>query len=102
MFRFILPDPAPDVTVFAFRYSLSQTVTITSPTDPDNPHVAQMSFPFVERGLKPPREAGHPDASWKALWRGKKAGGKDEGGYKIEAVGQMPKDDVLRPSTLPG
>ena len=61
-----------------------------------------MSFPFVERGLKPPREAGHPDASWKALWRGKKAGGKDEGGYKIEAVGQMPKDDVLRPSTLPG
>lgn len=102
LFRFIIPDPASNVTVFSFRFSLSQTVTITPPNDPDNPHVSTMSFPFVERGVRPPREAGHPDLSWKALWRGKDAGGSDEGGHKIEAKGQMPKDDVLRPSTLPG
>lgn len=90
------------MTLFAFRYSLAQTVKIVSPSDPDRPHIATSNFPFVERGERPPRDAGNPGTIWPALWRGTEAGGVDKGGYKIEAKGQMPKDDVLRPSTLPG
>ena len=102
LFRFVLPDPASTVTLFAFRYSLSQTVMITSPNDPDNPHTVTTNFPFVERGKRPAREAGYPGVHLPALWRGKDAGGTDVGEFKIEAKGQMPKDDVLRPSTVPG
>jgi hypothetical protein len=75
---------------------------ITSPSDPDRPHTVTTNFPFVERGQRPPVEIGHPGPRYPALWRGKDAGGTDEGEYKIEAKGQMPKDDVLRPSTVPG
>jgi len=102
LFRFILPDPASTVTLFAFRYSLNQTVMITSPSDPDNPHTVTTNFPFVERGKIPHRDHGYPSPALPALWRGKDAKGSDEGEFKIEAKGQMPKDDVLRPSTIPG
>jgi len=102
LFRFIVPDAAPTVTLFAFRYSLAQTVVITSPSDPNNPHTVTTNFPFVERGKIPPKEAGYPGPGLPALWRGKDARGRDVGEFKIEAKGQMPKDDVLRPSTIPG
>jgi hypothetical protein len=75
---------------------------ITSPNDPDNPHTVTTNFPFVERGKIPHRDVGNPGPGIPALWRGKDAKGSDEGEFKIEAKGQMPKDDVLRPSTIPG
>lgn len=60
------------------------------------------NFPFVSRGERPPKEIEKPGIGCPALWRGKEAGGRDEGEWKIETKGQIPKDNVLRPSTLPG
>lgn len=89
---------------------MSQTVTIIPPEPlstsdddfPIEPKTFTTTFPFVERGVKPHRRFEYPGPEWAALWRGKQAGGRDDKAYTIEAKGQLPKDDVMRPSTLPG
>ena len=58
--------------------------------------------PIVEIGQRPPAAHQHPRKGTPALWRGKAAGGNDDGGYEVETTGRVPNDEVVRSSTLPG
>lgn len=85
--------------MFAFKFSLQQDVVVRPPNDKAKVIKHVDNFPFVYRGDKPKHVA--PGLEYPALWRGRDAGGSDAGEWKIETKGQLPTDDVLRPSSLP-
>ncbi|BEI83346.1 hypothetical protein CcaverHIS002_0312140 [Cutaneotrichosporon cavernicola] len=103
-FDFHLTEISPATTVFSVRLLLNQTHSIVSPRDPDGkPHEFVRTFTIMSEGKRPPEGYYNPDLRHAAIWRGKEAKGKREGGeITIDNKVRMPNDNVARPSTVPG
>lgn len=99
----VFPDPSPGVTLFYAAVYLEQKATITSPRDPKPTEPISSTTPFLvwQQGTKP-APGGRLGRDTPALWRGKEAGGKDEGFIRITGIGRLPNDHTGRPSTLEG
>ncbi|KAL7421379.1 hypothetical protein Q5752_004264 [Cryptotrichosporon argae] len=104
MFRacLILSDLPPTATVYSFRVHLDQThhVRVPSAAPDAQPLVYKRRFLLVQRGAAPDSRHVVPSANAPALWRGRKAGGKDDGVLMLECQDRVLRDDlVARPST---
>ncbi|CAK9780388.1 hypothetical protein CC85DRAFT_326457 [Cutaneotrichosporon oleaginosum] len=103
-FNFHLSNISPATTVFSISLLLNQTHSIVSPRDPDaTPHEFVRTFTIFAEGKRPPEGYYYPDLRHPAIWRGKDARGKREGGeITIDNKVRMPNDNVARPSTVDG
>lgn len=87
--------------------TIVQVLTMRSPRDAawiheHDPHVIRRPFTIFKTGRRPAADLDCPPKAFPALWRGKEAGGTDEGEWLVEGKGRLPNDEVLRPSTLEG
>jgi hypothetical protein len=97
-----LVDIPTTTTIFSFNASILQTHTFLSPTAPTGtkPLITQRRF-STQKGTTPEKHRQFPDPTFPALWRGKGAGGADDGVLLVEIRDRLlENDDVLRPSTL--
>jgi hypothetical protein len=103
-FNFHLTNLSPATTVFSISLLLNQTHSIVSPRDPEGtPHEFVRTFTIMSEGKRPPEGYYNPDLRHPAIWRGKEARGKREGGeITLDQKVRMPNDNVARPSTVEG
>ena len=108
-------DPSPETTIFSYTVSIRQTHTViipkssnepSAPVDVDDPSnerkTTTFQIPVIAVGERPDKGRSLPDMSNKAIWRVVGAGGTDEGSFHSEALGRLPEDGNLRPTTLEG
>lgn len=95
-------DIPPTTTVFSFHVTLCQTAQCQSPRD-GRVIVKTRHFRVAETGHRVPPHHAHPGAALPALYRGRAAGGKDEGALILELNGRVAENDFqVRPSTTRG
>ena len=98
--RIEIPSPSPLTTIYAYRLSVLQRQTITSPRDGTKVHTEDM-VPFLITGVIP-KGSKYPSLDRPALWKGSQAGGNDTLAWKSEMKGRFPHAKKSRRSTLPG
>ena len=84
------------MTIYDVRLGIVQSVVLVSPRDHSSTPLRR-TFIVYKDGLRPRASGEYP-----ALWKGRGAGGTDEGDWTVEAKGRLPDDTQLRPSTLDG
>lgn len=98
-------DIPPSTTIFSIHVTLCQTTRVRSPRDGEGGKelVRTRRFVVVERGKRPPPNQLFPDTSSPAIYRGRGAGGKDDGALIVEMSGRVAENDYqVRPSTTRG